>query len=306
MKKILTTLLLTITFISCQHEKVDLEFHLEKGKVYKQVYDSKTTVNQNLNGQEINMTITIKGKMSYKVLSVNPNDYDLEVKYNEVSMIIDSPQGKIEFSSEKNDKNDIFSAVLSKLTNGVFNVKMTKKGKILEVKNIDNLFDALFKNFEDIPKYKIKQVKAQLTKAYGAKAFKGNMEMVTAIFPDKPVSIGDKWTIKTNLESGMAASVTTEYSLTDLSAGYAVIKGNAVIKTEDKDAYIQTNGMPMKYDLKGTTTSEMKIDRNTGWLIKANTTQEIKGNAYIKGNSQLPEGMKIPMTMKTEGSYRGE
>jgi len=124
--------------------------------------------------------------------------------------------------------------------------------------------------------------------------------MVTAIFPDNPVNKGDKWTIKTNLESGMAALMTTEYEFTDLGSDYAMIKGNSVIETEDKDAYIESNGMPMKYDLTGSMISEIKVDKETGWIIEANINQEIKGDAYIKGNPQLPNGMKIPMIMKNE------
>lgn len=98
----------------------------------------------------------------------------------------------------------------------------------------------------------------------------------------------------------MSANMTTNYEFSDLTSEYAFIKGNSTIKTANKEAYVNTNGMPMKYDLTGTMLSEIKVDKNTGWILEAKMNQEIKGDAIIKENPQLPNGMNIPMTMKSE------
>lgn len=300
MRKIFNLILLFIAFTSCQSQEANLTLNLDEGKEYRQVINSKATINQDINGQEIDMIMSIKGGMLYKVVSVNPSDYDLDVKYENLSMIMELPQGKMEFSSDNNDGQDVFSTLLSKMTDNTFNVKMAKNGKILEVRNIEILIESLFEDFTHIPEHQLAQFKTQMTKAYGADAFKGNIEMVTAIFPDNPINKGDKWTIKTKLESGMAALMTTEYEFTKLGNDYAIIKGNSVIETEDQDAYIESNGMPMRYDLTGSMISEIKVDKETGWIIEANINQEIKGDAYIQENPQMPSGMKIPMTMKNE------
>lgn len=293
-------LLLFVTLTACQAEKTNLALNLEKGKVYKQVTNSKSTITQDFNGQKVNMVMTVKGKISYKVVSVNPSDYDFEVEYESLGMIMELPQGKMEFSSDKNDEKDILSSLLSKLTGKTFNIKMAKNGKVLEVNNFESQLESLFDDFTHIPEAELVQIKKQLTKAYGADSFKGGIEMVTAIFPDNPVNKGDKWIIKTKLESGMGALMTTEYEFNELGSDYAIIKGNSVIKTEDKDAYIESNGIPMKYDLTGSMISDIKVDKETGWIIEATVNQEIKGDAYIKEMPQMPNGMKIPMVMKTE------
>ena len=64
--------------------------------------------------------------------------------------------------------------------------------------------------------------------------------------------------------------------------------------------------MPMKYDMSGSMSSEIKVDKETGWIIEATITQEITGDAYIKENPQIPEGMKIPMTMINEMTIRNQ
>ena len=65
----------------------------------------------------------------------------------------------------------------------------------------------------------------------------------------------------------MSAKMETVYELKELSDSYYQIFGNSRIETADKDAYIESNGMPMKYDLTGSMDSEIKVDKNTGWII---------------------------------------
>lgn len=300
MKKRINVIILSIIFISCQAQQNELKLNLEKGKEYKQTTISKTTVIQDINGQKMDIKMTIKGTMSFLVDEIHDNDYKINVKYDNLSLSMELPQGVMEFSSEKNDKQDIFSMILAEMKKGMFQINLTKNGKITDIKNIESLFDPAFNKFPQIPEKQIVQIKSQLMKAYGKEAFKGNIEMITAIYPNKPVFKGDSWEIKTKLESGMSADMTTIYTLTENNSENYFISGNSKIITADKDAYIESNGMPMKYDLEGSMVSEIKVDKISGWIIEAKMNQDIRGDVYIKSNVQMPNGMKIPMIMKSD------
>jgi len=300
MRTFFTLIFASIIMTSCQSQSTDLSLRLEKGKEYKQITNSKATIIQEVNGQKTNVVMTIAGTMTFFIKDVSESGYYMDTKFETLSMSMQMPQGSMNFSSEKNDPNDIFSTILGEMKNKTFEVEMSKTGKITEVKNVEALWGTAINQFEQLPEMQKEQIKAQITKAYGSEALKGNIEMVTAIYPDRPVNKGDKWTIKTKLESGMSANMTTNYEFTDLTSEYALIKGNSNIETADKDAYIESNGMPMKYDLTGSMTSEIKVDKNSGWIIEAKINQEINGDAYIKENPQIPNGMKIPMTMINE------
>jgi len=306
MRKFFNLILVSIILTSCQAQQTELKLSLEKGKEYKQITDSKATIIQDINGQKMNMEMTIKGSMTYLVKVVNENDYEMEVKYERLSMTMQLPQGTMEFSSEKNDEQDVFSMILAEMKNSPFQITMTKSGKITEVKNIELLFESAFSKFSQIPENQMAQIKAQLMKAYGEEAFKGSIEMVTAIYPDKSVVKGESWEIKTKLESGMSADMTTTYQYTENNSDYYLIVGDSKIATADKDAYIESNGMPMKYDLTGNMSSEIKVDKTSGWIIEAKINQDIKGDVYIKGNPQMPEGMKIPMVMKNDMTFSNQ
>lgn len=297
MKTIFTLILTVFVLTSYQTQNLDLSLKLEKGKEYKQITNSKATIIQEVNGQKVNMVMTIKGTMTFLVKDITENGYNMDAKFEELSMSMQMPQGLMEFSSEKNDANDIFSTILGAMKDKAFGITMSKTGKITDVKNVEALWSTAINTFDQLSEMQKEQIKAQIMKAYGGEALKGNIEMVTAIYPDSPVNRGDKWTINTKLESGMSANMTTDYEFAELTSEYALIKGKSTIVTADKDAYIESNGMPMKYDLTGSMDSEIKVDKNTGWIIEATINQKIEGDTYIKENPQLPNGMKIPMTM---------
>lgn len=299
----MTLFLLSIVLLSCKAEKVDLGLHLEKGKEYKQKMNAKSTVVQEINGQKMVIDMSIQGTMTYLVKNIKADVYDLDVTYVTLAMSMQLPQGLIEFSSEKTDDNNVFSKMLADMVNKPFQISMSGTGKIIEVNNIELLFESVFSKFTQIPEEQLSQLKAQLQKAYGEEAFRGNIEMVTAIYPEKAVEKGESWVIKTKLESGMSADVTTTYQYAESESDYYLIKGNSKIETADKDAYIEANGMPMRYELSGEMQSEIKVDKVTGWIIEANIKQGMKGDVYVKGNPKLPGGMKIPMVIKNDMTY---
>lgn len=300
MRTIFTLIVAFIFFTPCQAKRTDLSLKLEKGKEYKQVAQSKVTIVQEISGQKIEVVTTIGGTLTFFVKDVNENGYVMDATYETLGMSMKMPQGTMSFNSESKDPNDIFSTILKAMKSKPFEVIMSKTGKVTEVKDIENLWETAINQFELLTDAQKEQIKAQLTKSYGADAQKGNIESATAIYPDRPVNKGDKWTIQTKLESGMVAKMSTEYEFVDLTSDYALIKGHSTIKTDDKDAYVELEGTPMKYDLTGTMESEIKVDTQSGWIIEAIINQEIKGEASVKATPERPYGMVIPMTMTTE------
>lgn len=238
MKRIINFLFALILVSYCQAQKERYELNLTKGEIYTQKMVSNISIVQTVNGQQLNINMSIIGNMTYKVIDIQNSVYDLEVRYESLSMKMSLPNGVLEFNSEKNDEKDIFSSVLGVMKGKPFLVKMTKTGKINEVKNIDLLFSKLFEKFPQLPEAQKQQIQSQLMQAYGEKAFKGNIEMCSAIFPDSLVSKGDKWIINVKLESGIAINMETTYELKEVNDSDCVFSGTSKIETADKDAYI--------------------------------------------------------------------
>lgn len=300
MRKNLMLFVLSAVLISCKSETTDLSLRLEKGKEYRQSMISESTIVQDFDGQEMKMEMNISGTMLYVVKEVNTDSYLMDCQFESLEMSMEMPQGSMSVSSASNDPNDIFSSMMKAMTNKNFEVVMSKTGKVIEVRNIEQLWDSTINAFEELPQMQREQMKAQLMNAYGDKALKGNIEMSTAIYPDYAVNLGDTWNVDTTLNSaGMAAKITTEYEFSQLESDYALIKGTSKINTDDNNDTIEAENLAMKFDLSGNMTSEIKVDNTTGWIIEATIKQEIKGDTFIEENPQMPEGMKIGMKLNS-------
>ena len=306
MKKIFSLLVAILILTSSQAQKTVLSFNLEKGKKYKLVSNSKSVINQDLYGQKINMEVTINGTMLFFVKDIKDDNYEMEVEYESLGMTMQMPQGSVEFSSEKHDEQDVFSTILAAMKNSPFNMKMSKTGKVLEVKNIEVLFDSIINRVSRFSPEQVAQMKQQLMKAYGPEAFKGNIEMVTAIYPEKPVGIGDSWEIKTKLKSSITANVTSTYSFVKDSADYYLIAGDSKIETKSGKVYKKSGGIFVKYDIDGKMISGIKVDKESGWIKEANVKQNMEGEVFFKADSTMKDAMKIPMVIENNMTVKGE
>ncbi len=303
MRKILSLITIIFVLVSCKttHEKNNLILNLEQDKEYKQVTNSKMTIIQEFGGEQIEMKMDIQGGMTFLVKSANDQGYDMEVSYNKLSMTMESQFGSMVFDSDSNDEGDVFSNLLSQMQDKPFELTMSKKGKVTHIKNIEQLWESTINTLDHISEQEKEQIATQIKEAYGEEALMGNMEMVVGIFPAHPVTKNDKWTITTNLQSGMPAKMTTEYELIEVNSDYFILKGNSVIKTDEEDAYVESNGMSMRYELEGTMLSDIKLDRQTGWIIEAKAEQTIEGEAHIiNQGDDKDDSMRMPMTLKSE------
>ena len=303
MKQIYTLIASIFVLFAANAQSTELRLNLKKGREYRQSSEASMTIAQDLNGENMNIFMVIKGRMVFKVTAVHEKEYEMDVKYEQLSLSMQMAQGGVEFSSDQPDENDVFSRILAEMIGKSFQVTMTRTGKIKEVKKIDELFESIFKSFKELSAAEVKQFKAQLMKSYGEKSFRGSMEMVSAIYPDKPVSLGESWIVKTKLESGMMADVKTKYTFTANESDHHLIRGVSEIETLDKDSYIEVDGMPVRYDLKGEMHSEIKVNKSTGWIVDAKVVQHIYGSASLKDSPQIPGGMDIPMTIDSEVNY---
>ena len=300
MKYIYGLLLLCITASSSIAQKVKPQLNLKKGNTYYMISSASSAIVQTLNSEENSLTLVFTLKMAFKVIDIKDTVYNMEVSYQSIDMKIQTGGKSIEMNSLKPDSLDIPSSFAAAMMNQTFNISLTKKGKIQSVDNIEKIINGVFEKFPKIDQEKRDQLKKQFQQSFGADAFKGSLEMGTAIFPPGAVSKDDKWTVHTSTAAPTKADVQTVYQLTDITPEFYLIHGDGTLAT-DKDAKPgEINGMPMKYDLNGSLLTDVKIDRNTGWISEVKSKQVMKGSIEIQDNPKLPGGMTIPMTFNTD------
>ncbi|NRF41342.1 DUF6263 family protein [Pedobacter foliorum] len=285
---------------SCQSQTQKIELKLTKGQSYTQKTVAKSVIKQKVNDQEISINMTITGQMKYLVTDYASGIYSMDVSYENLSMKMVHPGGTSVFDSESTDETDIMSSVFRMMKNKPFQIKMTQSGKIAEVKNVEVLYAGAFDKFPQLTAEQKEQIRTQIMQSYGDKAFKGNLEMLSAVFPDRAVAKGDTWNIKTQLEAGMSATLDGVYKLDEITATEFVISGASLFTTKNNEADTATTVLPFEYNMAGTMNSVMRIDKKTGWLIEGKISQNIRGTMSIKASEKMPEGMTVPMEMTSD------
>lgn len=298
MKRSIFFLLLSFLLLDVSAQ-TRLELNLKAGETYRQSTSNNASVTQNIMGQEITINLGIKGIMDFKVINELSDSYDMEVAFQEMSLNMGSLQGSQQFSSENPDETDTFSKILSGMTGQTFSVRMSKKGTILEIDNVEELWEAAFRD-QNVSEAEKAQILTQLMQTYGPESIKGNIEMVTAIFPDNEVKLGDQWTNEVNLATGMKGLATTTYLYESQQGNFNLISGKGTITTGEEDAYMETNGMKLKMDLNGDMRASIIVDAESGWIVDATINQDINGSATMEGNAQMPGGLTIPMKVTNE------
>jgi hypothetical protein len=306
MNKIIYCLISFFSLANSFAQQIDLKLNLSKGSTYYQSISGNSIVTQTIDGKEMIINLTINGRISYEVISIVDNLYNMQVSYKNLSMQMNMEGNSFEFNSDSSSKNNKVSKLLSQLIDKPFRVEMTNKGKLISVQNIDSIFSNIVYQFKELNEMQKQQLMKQLLSSYGEKAFEGNFNMFTAMFPSTKVSKGDTWQVKTDLELAMAATLETTYELMDITENYYEITGKSQLKTADKDAYKQINGLNARYDLSGTMITQIRISKATNWIIDATITQSMSGNVEIKDKDKMPEGMTIPMHYKGNIIFTGK
>ncbi len=301
MKKIISYFAALLLFISALQAQQKLQLNLKEGESYQQVTMNDASITQNIMGQELKITLGVSSSMTFTVLSARRDSYDMNVSFNNMKMTMGSLQGNVEFNSENPDENDAFSQIMSGIIGQSFNIKMSRSGKILEISGIEAMWEAAFEE-QSISESQKAQIMSQLNQTYGSDAIKGNIEMVTAIFPEEKVSPNDQWTNEIKINSGAKAIASNTYTYDGINNNLHQISGQGTISTAEEGSKINTNGMELTMNLNGTMQAAIAVDTSTGWIVEAKINQDIEGTASVEGNEQMPNGLSIPMKITNEMS----
>lgn len=306
MKTIPLVAVLFLLFTACKSDRKEYQLKLNKGKVYLQ--DAVHTVNASysLEGYDVNILTSTLEKLSFKVLEEYDSHYDMEVRYHSLTMRVLREGVLHEFSSSgKDDPDDIYSTILRNMIDKPFRIKMSKKGKIMEVKKIDGLFQHMLDDFPYLLQEERKTITQDIIQAFGESAFIKNVELGTYIYPDKPVQEGDKWKNQIHIKSVIEAEIDTEYELTKIYPAHMEVSGTSSLHLVNDKSYAEVQGMLVKYEMEGELSSELKVDLKTGWTVEAKVRQNMKGKAYVKANEVFPSGATIPMDIHSESIISG-
>jgi hypothetical protein len=292
---------LLLSVFVCRAQYVKLALNLTKGQTYYQNTKAVATVEQTVNGVHSNIGTTITGRTSFKIIGIRDSLYDIEMRYESLSLKLLIPgAGDISYNADDVKPNDPISGMFAAFKNQPIKVVLTKTGNIQLLDGIDAIISRVVDGFPGTDAAQKAQMKSMLQQSFGERGFRSNFEMGTAVFPSIPVRKGVVWVINSQLQSARPANVHAVYDLRDITDTYYLIHVNSKIDYLNKDAFENSGGVLMRYNLDGQVSGDIVIDKVTGWVKQSTINQSIGGTTEMKKDAMSAPNMIIPMVMKSD------
>jgi hypothetical protein len=293
LKTYLLSLLLAIS-LGAAAQKQNLLLNLKTGQTYTRSMTSNTAIKQNMGGKQMDINMSMAGRMLFKVNSMLNNNYQMSISYERISVDMKMPGLDMNKDSAGVDINSMANKMLKSIEGKTFSMEMSRTGKVVK-SSIDQLLASIFEGLPNVDAATRQKLESTLKQTFGGKAFKANMESMSAYFPEGPVAKGESWTLSTALSSPAHTNFTITYTLEDITGQHYIITGIGSMSPNADSPSADINGISMKQKMTGTNTTTMKINKATGWMQEADLNQQSKGEIVMNKSEKMPNGMTIHM-----------
>ena len=279
-------------------QKNSLILKLKKDSTYYLNSDANLTVVEKIQGQDQIVGMRLGGQIAHKVLSIGDTTYELAVSYVKINMTIEYGGKTLMNVNSSLNSDDPVSKMVNNMLYKPMTVVISKKGKVIAIRHSDTIYAHMFDNLPQVSAEKRLQLKAQMEKSFGDKALKTNFQDAFAVLPAREVGLNDSWNFTTQMETVVKANIKTTYVLKELAPKAYIIHGQSTIGSIGDGSYAEMNGMPVRLnDAHGDYTVDVKIDRESGWIMESKITKNITGTMQIKDSEKVPGGLSFPITI---------
>ena len=277
-------------------ETVDLKLNLPKGKVIKLITQTDQMIKMSVGGfdQSFSQKIGIGAREEVKDVAADGN-MTIAITYEWVSMKSDHPQAPMDYDSRTNQgQAPLAAAGMAGLVGQGFEMVLTPRGRVAELRGVEEMVDRMLADSK-LPPEVLPFVKDAMKAQFGADAMKANIESTSAVYPDKPVKVGEMWH-GTSVIPMINSTIEADYTLKSVQAGKATVEMKASIDATNEPAEMNLGVATMKMQITGSQNGTLVLDRATGLPHRSETTFDMQGNMV-----RAPAGgeeLKIPMAIK--------
>lgn len=301
----------TVSSSASDKKKKEIKLHLKKGKTYQLNQVSEVETIQKIEGQDFVVKISLAATTSFEVKDFSDNVFSMDVWFENLSTKISNPYTNIEVNTESapQEKDNVMVSVMHDMLKSIigktFLVRIDQRGKILQVSGINELFayslDVIMSKYTlDEPKRNL--LYSQIIQSFGNEAVKSSLETILNIYPEQPVAIDNTWVKSIPVKNIVDASYRVEYKLGQSIDSVHEISGIGKFITNKSD-FIKMGAIEVKYNLDGKYLIEIAISKESGWITRGKIVQKLDGTVDYAPNKDMPEGMKVPMSINTTSTF---
>lgn len=283
-------------------DTIDLHLRWQTSKSFTLHSVVDQQISQTIEEQKLDVAQTIGINYGFDVLHVDGDGTaTTKVTYKAVQFRSQGAAGVINYDSTDTPAEVPLQAKgFAALVGESFTAQISAQGQILDMQGADALLGRALARL-DLPDGPIRTgVEDALRKQFNPQAIKTTLENMLAIFPGKPVGIGDAWSKKITLAKGFPMIINTTWTLKSRKNGLAVIEAHSTIDPNPAGEPLQLGQTKLVYAVSGTQQGTLEIEEDSGWLSHAQLTQKAGGQIHLQGTPLNPPEDSWPVTIKSE------
>jgi hypothetical protein len=257
---------------------------------------NESETNMEIAGKEINSINKTTAGVSYTIDKDSTGNFLLTMRYDKIHLYTQNGETETNMDAASASASaDPLEKLLGKLKEATITATISPNGKTLGVKGYKELADNMMAAIHFTDDYTRSVAKSRLDQVIGEGLIKKNIDQLFSLFPDSAVSVGDTWQLTTHEKAELSLVVKTNYVLTKIKDGIAVITAEGDMVNDNNTATVMGNSV--KTDLTGTQEGEYKVETQTGMLTSGEITAKVKGTLHLV-DREVPVRIKSTVTIK--------
>ncbi len=301
MKHSIRAILFSLLFSSIAMAQITLSYQTKVGDTYSTTLSMAQNIKQTMMGTDQSATNEQVISVDFKTESISDGFFNLDLLYKRVIINQNSPMGSSGFDS--NNTEDVVPPALrgyASLVGKGYKVSFDKTGEIHSASGVNGMINKMVEEL-DLPTQEAKaRLKANLTSQFNDETMISQIQNGLIIYPKGKINKGDTWVLDQSISSPYPLNISSTYTLKDYDTDFAYISVSSTISTDD-DSNMSLQGAEVLFELKGTQTGDIKVDRKTGFILDSNLEQNTSGLMKVIS----PQQMEIPMELKSVTSIKG-
>jgi len=269
-------------------KKLELRLRLREGQKFVLRVEMSMQHRQQLPGGkpiETEMNLGIENVFSVRAIDA-AGQADLDVSYRAIRFKQDGLLGLIEYDSA-NPPAQVHPAAQGHafLVGKSFSMTVSPTGEVSEVRGMGELIEQFLGEVQMSDKSMSALLRKSMMQQFSNQAVRKQMTRAMAVYPDRPVGIGDSWT-KTATTS-FSQEMETTWTLRKRRGGTAVVGVKSVLAANPEGGGREAGPLGAKTTFSGRHEGEIEIEEATGLIRKARLTYDFSGTMTTESMSWL-------------------
>ncbi len=276
--------------------QVELKFVFNRGDTHRETYVMDRTIEQKLPEGTVKMDQRTEMTMRFDVQRVNSDgSAQIKVTYESVALDQDGPEGSLQYDSE-NPPSPVPGPAkpFAALVGEGFRMRLTPAGEIEEITGVDALIGAVVST---LPEERRRKAAAAARRQFGPKAMKRMINVALGYCPKHPVAPGDSWRERYSVSRPYPVIVENTYTLREASGAELRIDLSSNIRPNPDAEAIRTRGATMRVEMNGQQQGTIVVDKDTGWLVRADIDQKMSGTGKLQSTSDPDQVRTWPVNI---------